>query len=328
MAYSGTIGTTAFNTDKVLRSSVRRTKVPAAQLTSEHWSIAQDQLFLFCNELTNQGVPLWCILKQLYPLYEGRGALTMDVGSVDVLNSFFRTTTEVTGTDTDTSTIHKVEFDSATAVSTVGIFWAATSVPIALERSDDDITWTTVQSETPDEVSGEVSWYDLDTVVPTLFFRVRATTGTLSFDEVYLGNNISRIPLARLNRDDFTNLPNPSFTSDRVLQFWFDRQTPRPIMRLWPLPSDGALTAQIEAWTHRQIMDVGTLTQELEFPQRWYEAVVSGLARKLAREFVEVDPQIIPQLDSDAAMSMRIAQAEERDNSPTYIAPDISMYTR
>ena len=131
MAYSGTIGTTVFNTDKVLRSAVRRCRLPAEQLTSEHWSIAQDQLFLFCNELSNQGVPLWAIQKQLYPLYEGQGALTMDVGVVDTLNSFFRTTSEVTGTDTDSSTIHKVEFESATEVSTVGIFWTATFLGLA-----------------------------------------------------------------------------------------------------------------------------------------------------------------------------------------------------
>lgn len=327
MAYSGAVGTTVFNIDKVLRSAVRRCKLPAAQITSEQWSIAQDQLFLFCNELTNMGVPLWCIERQLYPLYLGAGALTMDIGTVDVLNSNFRTTSEVTGTDTDSSTVHKVEFESATSVSTVGVFWAGASVPIALERSDDDITWETIQTETVTASAGEVSWFDLESMVPSLYFRVRALSGVLSFDRIYLGNNISRIPLARLNRDDFSTLPNPAFLSDRVLQFWFDRQTPRPIMRLWPLPSDGALTCQIEVWRHRQIMNVGTLTQELEFPQRWYETVVSGLARKLARELIEVDPKVIPQLDADAANSMRISQAEERDNSVTRWQPNIQMYT-
>lgn len=327
MAYSGSIGTTAFTTDKVLRSAARRCKIPAAQVTSEHWSIAQDQLFLFCNELTNQGVPLWAIEKQLYPLYLGQGALVMDVGTVDILNSFYRSTSSLTGTDTDTSTIHKVAFTSTTEVSTVGIFWSSASVPLAFERSDDNVSWTTVQTETPSAAADEVSWYDLDSVVSSLYFRVRATSGVLGFDQIYLGNNITRITLARLNRDDFTNLPNPVFRSDRVLQYWFDRQTPRPIMRLWPLPGTGALTTQIEVWRHRQIMDVGTLTQELEFPQRWYEAVVSGLARKLAREFIEVDPKVIPQLDADADQAMRIAQTEERDNSPTRWSADISPYT-
>lgn len=328
MAYSGVISGTTFNTDKVLRSAVRRTKLPAAQITSEHWSTAQDCLYLQLSDLANQGVPLWCIQKQLYPLYEGQGAITLDVGTVDVLNQFFRTTSELSGTETETASTFTIEFEDLTEVSTIGLFWDGASPTVALERSDDGLSWTTVQTETPDAASGQTTWYDLDAIVASLFFRVRATSGNLNADTVYFGNNISRIPLARMNRDDFTNLVNPAFLSDRVLQFWFDRQTPQPIMRLWPLPGTGALTAQIEVWRHRQIMDVGTLTQEIEVPQRWYEAIVSGLARKLAREFVEVDPKVIPMLDKDAADALYVAQAEEYDNSPVMIAPNISAYTK
>lgn len=328
MAYSGTIAATVFTTDKLLSSAVRRCKIPAEQLTSEHWSIAGDQLYLLLSELANQGVPLWCIERQLYPLYEGVGAITMTAGTVDVLNSFFRTTSELTGTDSDTASTHTVQFASATEVSTVGVFWNEAATSITFQRSDDGVTWTTVQTETVATASGDVSWFDMESVVPALYFRVSSTTIGTSFTSVYLGNNITRIPLARLNRDDFTNLPNPVFSSDRVLQFWFDRQTPNPIMRLWPLPGDGALEAQIEVWRHRHIMDVGTLTQEVEVPQRWYEAVVSGLARKMAREMIEVDASLIPMLDSDAAMAMRIAQDEERDNSPTRWAPNIRAYTQ
>lgn len=327
MAYSNTISQTTFTTDRVLRSAVRRCKVPAEQLSSDDWSIAQDELFLLLGSLANMGVPLWAIQKQLYAMYEGQGALTLDVGTVDVLNSFFRRSSELTGTDTDTSTTHTVEFDSATGVSVVGILWTATAVPIALERSDDGVTWETVQSETPTASAGQKTWFDLDSVVAATWFRVRATSGTLSFDAVYLGNNPYQIPLARLNRDDWTNLPNPAFTSQQPLQYWFDRQVSQPVMRFWPLPNLQATSAQIVVWRHRQIMDVGTLTQEIEVPQRWYDAIVAGLAARLGRELIQVDAAIIPQLDSDAAVAMNYAQAEEYDDSPMRIAPNISMYT-
>jgi hypothetical protein len=301
--------------------------VPAEQLTSETWAIASDQLFLFLSDLANQGAPLWCLEKQLYPLYEGQAAVTMDAGTVDVMNFLFRTSTEQTGVVTDTATEHKVEFEAPVGVSTFGVFWAGASVPIVLERSDDDIVWTTVQQEEPEAFATQTTWFDVNAVVPSKYLRVRALSGTLDFDRIYFGNNLTRIPLARMNRDDFTNLPNPQFVSDRVLNFWFDRQVPRPIMRLWPVPNGNALVCQLEIWRQRQIMDVGTLTQEIEAPQRWYEAIVSGLARKMARELIEVDPAVIPMLDADAANALRIAQAEERDNSPTRWAPNISPYT-
>jgi hypothetical protein len=48
----------------------------------------------------------------------------------------------------------------------------------------------------------------------------------------------------------------------------------------------------------------------------------------MAMEMIEVDPQIIPMLDAKAAQALAVAQAEERDNSPMMIAPNISMYTK
>lgn len=160
------------------------------------------------------------------------------------------------------------------------------------------------------------------------YFRILATSGTLGFSRIYLGNMPTEIPLARINRDDYTNLPNKSFQSNRPLQYWFDRQVNQPIMHLWPVPNDEAETYQITLWRQRYIMDVGTLTQEVEIPQRWYEAIVSLLAARLALETLEVDPQLIPMLDAKADKALMIAQMEERDNSPMMIQPNISPYTR
>lgn len=327
MSYSGTISQTRFTTDRLLRSAVRRCRVPAAQISAESWDIAQDEMFLLLSSLANQGVPLWCIEKQLYPMYEGVGAITLDVGTVDVLNSFFRTLPAVTGAVTDSSTTHTVEFDSVTQVTTVGVLWSAAAAPLAFEKSDDGVTWVTAQTEDPTASAGQLTWFDMDSSAGSLWFRVRATSGTLGFSQITLGANPTEIPLARMNRDDWTNLPNKYFQSDRLLQFWFDRQTPQPVMRMWPIPNAAAAQSIIVVWRHRQIMDVGTLNQEIECPQRWYDAMVAGLAKRLAREMIEVDPKVIPQLDADAAEAMSTAQAEERDASPTYFSADISMYT-
>jgi hypothetical protein len=274
------------------------------------------------------GSPLWCIEKQIIPLYDGVVDVTLDTKVVDILNSNLRQLQQVDGTKTTTATSRTVEFQSTTFVSTVGVRWSAASVPIALERSDDGVVWTTVQTETPVATAGEWTWYDLDSSIATLFFRVRATSGSLNFSQVYLGNTPTEIPLARMNRDDYTNLPNKTFQSNRPLQFWYDRLIPNPVMHLWPVPNSAATTSQLVLWVQRYIMDVGTMTQELEVPQRWYEAVVAMLAAKLALEIAEVDPSMIPLLDQKAQQALYTAQAEERDNSPMMMAPNISMYTR
>jgi len=328
MAFSNTVSQTNFNTRRVIDNAIRRCKLTAQQITAEHIDIANDQLYLFLSDLANQGAPLWCIEKQIYPLYEGVGDITMTDGTVDILNSNFRTLQPVTGTNVDTSTSRTVEFPTDIFVANVGVYWTAAAVPIALERSDDNIIWTTIQTETPTATAGEWTWFDLDSSVAARYFRVRATSGTLSFSQIYLANTPTEIPLARMNRDDYTNLPNKAFQNNRPLQFWFDRQVNNPIMHMWPVPNDAATVCQIVVWRQRYIMDVGTMTQDVEVPQRWLEAIVSGLAAKMALELTEVDVGLIPILDQKAAISLNIAQMEERDNSPMMIAPNISPYTR
>lgn len=328
MAYSETVSQTPFNTRRVIDRAFGRCRILAEQISAEQLQTAKDNLYLMLSDWANNGAPLWCIQKTLLGLNEGVDGLLMFAGTVDVLNSSLRSMTEVTGTDTDTATQRTVEFDEATAVSTIGIKWSATASPIELARSDDGATWTVIQTETPDAGNGDWSWYDLDSVVEALYFRVRATTGNLDFDEIYLGNTPSEIPLGRLNRDDYTNLPNKTYTGDRPLQFWLDRQAAAPIMRLWPVPNATAEHSLIVAWVHRHIMDVGTLTQDVEVPQRWLEAVIAGLAAKIALEVPEVPLQMVPMLDQKAAQALYTAQQEERDNSPISLMPNFSCYTR
>lgn len=328
MAYSGTVSQTQFNTRRVIEHAARRCKLAAQQLTSEQVDIANDLLYLLLSDLSNRGIQLWCIQKTIYPLYAGTNYITTYTGTVDILNSNLRTLQQVNGTVLDTPTASETVFDTATAVTTVGIKWAAPSVPVEFARSDDGILWTIIQAEVPSATTGEWTWYDMDSSVSANYFRVRATSGTLDYEEIYLGNTPTEIPLARMNRDDYTNLPNKAFQSNRPLQYWLDRQSLSPVLNLWPVPNGAAETSQIVVWAQRHIMDVGTMTQQIEVPQRWYEAIVSMLAAKLAAEYVEVDVSMIPMLDQKAAQALYVAQQEEQDDSPIQILPNIAMYTR
>jgi len=91
MAYSNTVSQTVFNTRRVIENAARRCKLPAQSLTPEHVDIANDQLFMLLSDLSNRGIQLWCIDKQIYPLYNGVGDVTLVTGTLDVLNSNLRT---------------------------------------------------------------------------------------------------------------------------------------------------------------------------------------------------------------------------------------------
>ena len=327
MAFSGTVSQTSFDTRRVIENAARRCKLPAQSLTAEHIDIAKDQLYLLLSDLANRGIQLWCIEKIIYPLYDGVSQIATVAGTVDILNSNLRTVQALSGTVTTAASYSQIEFATATAVSTVGVRWTGAAVPIDLQRSDDGASWTTVQSEDTTAVAGVTSWFDLGSVVSARFYRVHAPGGALPATVVF-ANNPTEIPLARLSRDDYTNLPNKTFKSNRPLQYWLDRQAVAPVMNLWPVPNAGAANYQVVVWAQRHIMDVGSMTQSVEVPQRWYEAIVAMLAAKLAMEYIEVDPGLIAVLDGKAKEALYFAQQEERDNSPISILPNISMYTR
>ena len=331
MATSGTVSTTQFTTRQVIDHAFRRCRLGAQQITSEMINVANDQLYLILSNLANRGVQLWCIEKLIMPLYEGNGAVTLPLGTVDVLNTNLRTLTEVTGTETTSSTTVTMVVSGGTTLTTVGILWSAAAVPFVVEQSVDGVTWTSVPTEesttAPTQTAGQWLWVDFNATTTNNYFRVRATSGTLSATDVYFGNTPTEIPIARLNRDDYTALPNKFFLG-RPLQFWFDRQLNQPIMHLWPVPNAAATTQQIVLWRHRYIQDVGTMVEELDVPQRWFDAIVAMLASKLAEETPEVDMQLMPILEAKADKALAEAENEERDNSPIYWQPQISMYTR
>jgi hypothetical protein len=196
------------------------------------------------------------------------------------------------------------------------------------EYSTDGSTWITLEDLGSVLVKDQQwIWTDVDPGQNVQYYRVRGYNGTtLAVREWYVGNNSTEVMMSRLNRDDYTNLPNKNFTANQPYQFWFDRTIPQPSIYLWPTPSDAFV--QMTVWYSRQIMDVGALTDELEIPQRWYEAIVMNLSHRLSLELPQVPMDRVAYLERMAMQYLNEAEQEERDKSPIYWAPNISVYTR
>lgn len=330
MTTSGTISQTNFTVRHIIEHAFRRCKIPAQAITAEMVDLAIDQLYLMLSEWANKNIQLWCIDKLILPLYEGQGLLPLPIGTVDILNTNIRQTTEQSsGTSTTTTNAYTRDFGSSPVqITTIGITWSGTPVPFLLQISQDGVTWITLATITPQVSSGNRTWHDVDGSTALRFFRVQSVGATLPVSSVYLGNNPLEITIARLNRDDFVNYPNKTFQG-RPLQFWYDRQRDIPIMNLWPVPSVAYINQQLTVWRKRYIMDVTRDTsQTLDVPQRWYDAVVYSLAVRCAEEVPEINPDVLAILIPRAQATLMLAQGEERDNSPINWSPNIGVYTR
>ena len=325
MAYSGNISGTTFNALKVVDHAFRRCRLPAQAITAEMQSYALDSLYLMLSELANIKTPSWCIEKLILPMYENQQLVTLPVGTVEVLNLNYRTLQLLSGTTVATSTSYTYSFSSTTVVDTVGIEWSGTAVPVTFQVSTNGSTWTTVGTSSAVAVAGEITWTDISGALPYLYFRITASSPLL-YSAITIGNLPQEIPLGQLNRDSYVNQSNKVFPG-RPSNYYFQRDVPEPVVYLWPAPFSAAEQAQLILWRHRQIMDTENLQQEVEVPQRWLEAIVNGLAARMAAETPAIDVNLIPVLEQRSAVSMQRAWDGDNDGSPIQINPGIRAYT-
>lgn len=325
MAFSGSISGTTFNALKVVDHAFRRCRLPAQAITSEMQTYALESLYLALSDMSNVRTPSWCIEKLIFPLYENQPIVELPIGTVEVLNLNYRIIQQLDGAATDTLTSRTVFFTDTTQVSTVGIKWAAASVAVTFEVSDDGSTWTQVGSSSATAVDGEITWTDISAPQAYNYFRI-SSTQPFYYYTVTLGNLPQEIPMGALNRDGYVAQSNKIFPG-RPSNYWFQRNIKKPVINLWPAPFSAAEQAQLIIWRHRHIMDTENLQQEVEVPQRWLQAITDVLAAKMAAETPEVDANLIPMLDQKAVISLQKAWDGDGDGSPTYIQPAISAYT-
>jgi hypothetical protein len=356
MAYSGTVGQTVVSVQKFIDQGARMSGKLAEELTVEQVQGSKQALFFILSNLINQGINYWCISKKVYGLRPDQYEYLLPLGGNDVLNALYRTMnrpTPATGggyigssgnvglafdnnvltSDAQTSPNGYIGIDygsnNAVYAGSIGILPATSgSFHILLEWSSDGVTWNLLEDTgVTTWVSGEWLWYDIDPGVTAQFYRMRETGGgTLNVFEFYVGNNSTEVTMARLNRDDYTNLPNKNFTANQPYQYWFNRTIPQSKIVLWPAPSDPFV--QMTIWYSRQVMDVGDLYDELEIPQYFYQAIQLMLAHQMSLILPSVDMARITYLEGQAEKYFTMAENENRDRSPIYFAPNISVYTR
>ena len=349
MSTSGTVSTTVVTVQNLIDSGARRAGKLAEELTSEQVAFSKQALYYLLSNLTNRGIQYWCIQKNIIGLVPDQYEYTLPIGTNDVLNSNYRTVTINTTGGYSSSGTASYAFDgvytnvcqltnntgtigivltSAVYMATIGILPAVSgSVTINLQYSIDNVNWVTLQTQSPTLVAGVWQYYDLDPSNTALYWRIQQTSGVnLGVYQVIFGSSPTEIPLFRMNRDDYVNLPNKNFLNNYPLQFWLNRTIAQPTMTLWPTPQ--IYSPQIVAWCSRYIQDVGALNGSIEIPQRWYLAIQNGLAHQMAMELPQVDPARIQYCEAQWEKYWLQAEQEERDKSPWYIGVNISPYTR
>lgn len=344
--------TRTFDAASLTDLAARRCGISTPSLTPEQMKILLDNLQLFLYELGNRGLNLWCFeellvgfsaLKSRYPL----PVETIDVKMVNLRSPLSRLDSTVTSStggvttalvddDLTTSFVQGApggnlvfDFTEARAVRDIGLLPSVSaSYTLELATSGDGLTWSVLSLRSAEDyVAGTWKWIKLSAPVSARYFRVRETgTATLGFYEVHLAEEVSEIPMAPLNRNQYIELPNKTFQG-RPLQYWLDRQIV-PELVLWPVPGTSERYSSASVWRHRHIQDIGELVHEIEVPVRWYEAVSWELASRVLIELPGADLGRAAMIEDARRKHSMEAEDEERGGGPFIVMPNLRGYTR
>lgn len=321
---SGTVATTVIDNVKVIEHAVRRAGGIPSGLTPEQLDMALENLYLILASQSNRGVNLWCLDKVLIPLVPGQKHYKLPVGTVNVQNVAFRIPnslpyTVVKGPASWTMTL-------AGKVRSVGVkMLYDAQVNMSLDYMNASQSWKSIKTVSQFMKAGEWLWLDLDPSYDCTGFRFRDIAGTaLPVGDVNLCDSFYETHMAPMNRDDYHGLTDKNVPG-RPVSYLFDRQI-QPILTVWQVPTDPSWV--LTAWRQRQPQDVGGALDKLEVPERWKECIIWMLAKTLAYELPNIPADRIQLCEQNAANALREAEADEGDNMPLSILPNISGYTR
>lgn len=359
MAYSNTTNQTKINVDQLLSYAFRDAGKTAEDMTPEYIEAGKQALYYLLQNLSNRGVNLWLLENKVIGAQTNSQWLTLPASTIDIreANWVYITNPAITAALPTNNPNSPALFDQSTnadlnlhATSTLvdnyfgasytggtRIFYvgfnayapgSTATYNLNFEVSNDGITWD-VWEQFPETTLADREWayFTINATQQFNYFRLknRNALATFSLRAIQFAQSQQVIPLARLNRDDYWNLPNKQFPSQRSLQYWYDRQI-EPKMYLWPVPNNNYQVFQLII--EKQMEDVGTLTNELYVPNRWIGSIQATLSHKLAMQLPQTDLARIQYLEKIAVQLEYDAAQEERDKSPIYFQPNISYYTR
>lgn len=356
MATSGTTGQTVIRVADILDSVIRRVGGMPSQLVPEVIDIIKKGLYYVLTDMSARGINLWRVYKPLYALYPGQQRYVMNDGDIDVLRAIYRTPTRLTPTavvssaggtvanlsdanvETDCTQVSpdgNLIFDwgsgNTQQIALVGILSAvARTYNLLFEISNDGIAWTTVQAPgAVDYAAIGWQWYAIEpTGIASRYFRIRETGGAIiNFAEVSLSAAWYDVDITQFNRDDWATFPNKR-SPGVPRQYWLDKQL-TPAVELWQVPNNTFNLMTL--WTHRHIEDVGAISNTLDIPQRWYQAIITLSALQSFLELPKgvVDMARYPIIEKQAlAIALPDAEGSESDRAPVNLAAQIGVYTR
>lgn len=292
---------------------------------------------LILSEWINPSLNLWTVKRTIQSLKEYRPSYDLPADAIDILEIIIRQSNRLLGgsafsqNDTGGTPGNAFDGDSNTACTQTGPngyigyhFGNPTLVQmvgiqsnidanytLSFEYSTDNANWISEKTASKQPyLKGDIVWFEMPTPYRCEYFRIRETGGaTLNIQELYFERINVDMPISPISREDYMNLPN-KYSIGRPSCYYVNREI-NPTFSLWLVPS---AQYKIIAYTYKKYMrSVELLTEVLDIPQRFYEALVAGLAYKLAVNDSSMPADKIALLEANYNKSIELARMEDSE---------------
>ena len=181
------------------------------------------------------------------------------------------------------------------------------------EWANKGINLWTVKSGTLTLVTGQKTYTTADGLPADAIDYIEHVCRTTS------GGQAVDISLNRISVSTYANIPTKD-QSGRPYQIYVDRATAAPKITLWPVP-DSSNTYTLAYWYLKREDDAtNPVSQTIEIPFRFYNALVAGLSYHIALKKPEASDRIsmLKDLYDEA---FQLAADEDRDRSSVRFVP-------
>lgn len=351
--YSGTYN---FNmtVDAIITESFRRIGVSGTALTAEKGLEATTSLNLILSDLANKGVNLWLRKPYMYNLGLGQSTYALPQGTVNILEMLWLTCVRLLGgTPASSSGNATFAFDGNPATSCTQnapngwISYNYGTTPRAVkyigvqsninatytlnvQYSYDGTNWITcVTSDAQNYIAGIPTWIVNEVAVSANYYRIIETGGaTLDIEELYFNTDQSSILMSEIDINAYMGISNKN-SQGAPRTYTINRQI-NPFFYVFPTPIS-TTNQYLYINTEMQIYDVNALTQNVQIPYRFLEALNSNLAYRMAIKFqneLGIDAGKIQDLKESANAGFLIASREDEQDTPLNLNFSLSMFGR
>lgn len=281
---------------------------PGASPTAAELTSAATRLNIMIKSWQNDGLQSWVIKRAT--LIPSLGSQSYSLGTAHCSLSMNKTEIKVAASTSDTS----IDVDTTSGMT------AADNIGIVTD--DGTIHWTTISSVTDSDtvviatgldsaaaVDNHVYWYTTRIDRPNELLEV--------YRREY--DTVVDVPMTRLSREEFDTLSDKDQKGTPV-NFYYDPQLTTSKLYTWQT-ADAAFSKNsvFELRIKKPFDDLDSSTDDFEFPQEWYEAILLGLQVRLARRVGYPDYMSL-KLDADIAKEMAISF--DIENTSIFLRPN------